>query len=49
MLRAPGSFGLVLDLSGVSAFGEGHIQSNPGDNRLPSLILGKAATLNRTP
>lgn len=39
----------MLDLSAVSAFCKGHIQSYSRDDCLPCLIFGKAAPLNGTP
>ena len=39
----------MLDLFAGPGLGEGHVEGNAGDHRLPSLVLGKAAALDRTP
>ena len=39
----------MLDLFAGPGLGESHVKCNPGDNRLPGLVFGKAAALDRTP
>jgi len=39
----------MLDLRAGFAFGKCHVEGDPGDNRLPGLILRKTASFNRTP
>ena len=40
---------LVLDLPQSLAFGEGHIQRDSGNDRLPSVVVRQAFAPDRTP
>jgi len=40
---------LMLGLSAGFAFGKSHVKGDTSDNRLPSFVLGKSASFDRTP
>jgi len=39
----------MLGLGAGFAFGKSHVEGDSSNNRLPSFVLGKSASFNRTP